>query len=228
MIMKRLMEQRRTPRIASTLACAAALSLAAAACTGGSDEAATDEVDGTNPPALASGDDDTVDAADPDGDEADTANDGDGDTDGVDDAFDNEPDANDDAVVGPTTPQTIVPPGETAPANGGENGDDEGQGGQSTTTTASPTTDRSEQPIQEQDTALVCATVEQGFIAILSGSDDVTGLGDGADMALNSGVEDYEVLGEALRDAVDEGEGLQDAADALLSRCEEDGFERLA
>lgn len=222
MIMKRLMERPRPSRLTPTLACAVALSLTAAACTGGSDEVGSDDVDGTNPPALASDDGgeqaEGIDSDVPDAGDEDQTPDAAGDGE------------SDEPEVGPTTPQTIVPPGETAPANDGGNGDDGGQADQPTTTTASnvDTTDRAEQPIQEQDTALVCATVEQGFIAILSGSDDLTGLGDGADLAVNSGVDDYVVLGEALREAVDADDGLRDAADALLSRCEEDGFERLA
>lgn len=223
MIMKRLMEEPRSSRLTPVFACAVALSLTAAACTGGSDEAASGGVDETNPPALASEDgDEPSDAENADGEDVSD--------DAPDEADNGDETGDDESPVGPTTPLTIVPPGETAPANGDGNGDDGGQGDQPTTTTASnvDTTDRSEQPIQEQDTALVCATVEQGFIAILSGSDDLTGLSDGADLAVNSGVDDYVVLGGALRDAVDADDGLQDAADALLSRCEEDGFERLA
>lgn len=132
---------------------------------------------------------------------------------------------------GPTTPQTIVPPGETAPAPTDDSGNDGGQGGEPTTSTTVDgveTTDPSQQPIQEQDTALVCATVEQGYIAVLSGEDDLSSLESGAQLAVDSGAADYVTLGEELQTALSNDADVRSAADALLTRCEADGFERLA
>ncbi len=209
-------------RVPALLVCCA---LALAACTSEpTDDASGSAVDGaettlddTNPSSLPSRSDDEPESIE---------NDGDGDGEG--DAADAPDDGSNDP--GPTTPQTIVPPGETAPPSTADTVDN-GDGGESTTTSVGEgveTTDRSEQPIQEQDTALVCAIVEQGYISVLSGSDDVSDLESGAARSVASGVTDYVDLGEALADALESGDGVQEAADALLTRCEADGFERLA
>ncbi len=152
----------------------------------------------------------------------------DADDDGDPDGFPDEPD--DDApttTVAPgTTLATIVPPGEdgetTTTAAGATTT------AAATETTETPVNGDTEQPLQEQDSALACATVELGYLALLGGNDGSERLRDGATMAISTGLNDYVSAGQGLVDALDAGSDVDGAADALLAQCEDDGFERLA
>ncbi len=122
---------------------------------------------------------------------------------------------------------SIVPPGEDSEDNGEQ---------PESTTTAPPTTVSPdapvngdvEQPLQAESAALACATVELGYLQQLSGKNGSERLSQGAAMAIATGVGKYVTAGQNLADAVDAGSGIDGAADALLSQCETDGFERLA
>lgn len=95
-------------------------------------------------------------------------------------------------------------------------------------TTNPPLNSDEEQPLQEETTALVCATVELGYLQQLGGNDGSERLREGAAMAIASEVSEYVETGQGLVDALDASSGIDSAADALLSQCETDGFERLA
>lgn len=152
------------------------------------------------------------------------------------------PDADDDAVddaAADGTPDTDESPSTTA-RDGAENTlgsivppEDDVDNGNTTTTAVSATTTPpvngdAEQPLQEESSALACATVELGYLQELGGNDGSERLRDGAGMAISTGVGEYVEAGQGLVDALDADSGLDSAADALLSQCETDGFERLA
>lgn len=104
------------------------------------------------------------------------------------------------------------------------------------TTTAPPTTVSPdapvngdvEQPLQAESAALACATVELGYLQQLGGKNGTDRLDEGAAMAIATGVGNYVTAGQDLADAIDADAGIDSAADALLTQCENDGFERLA
>ncbi len=91
---------------------------------------------------------------------------------------------------------------------------------EATTTTPKPT-------VQPQDSALACAQVEIGYLRLLNDGTGDDELRTGAQLAQATGKATYEDLGDALAAAIGSDDAA-DAADALLTQCEADGYERLA
>lgn len=97
-----------------------------------------------------------------------------------------------------------------------------------TANTATTQTVGDERPSDSEAIELACANIEFGLLDELVGSDGSGYLSAGGELALASGASDYIELGQLVLDSVASDKGQQAAADSFLTRCEVDGFERLA
>lgn len=128
--------------------------------------------------------------------------------------------------------QTTTEPDDGAATTAADGGSTPTTQPPSTTSGPNTTASSATEPVsQAPDTALACASVEIGLLRYLTNGSGLDEMRSGAQQATDTDVADYETLGRELITWLDDdGAGpasIADAADALLARCEVDGFERL-